>query len=355
VLIGGTACALVVATVAITWALSTEGSAPVGSIVLIWTAVAIGVASWSFGIMSARRAVVDRLRATNRMQLQIDELGNLASRTDQVGQQLSEITEAVAEINSTVNGSAAFGDIAHEVRDVERRLESRIEDNSRLLARRLDRLEPIRAVVDPSATVHRSPARERPRHVFVLGTGRCGTMTFSAACTHFDNFTAAHESRTRLLGAERFDYPDHHIEVDNRLSWFLGELDRRFDDDETFYVHLTRSSDEVVESYARRWDSGFRSSIGRAFGYGIVIRGREWPPEDVESVLRFYVDTVTSNVDSFLRGRNGMTIALERLDEQFESFADRIGATGDLGAAHRELDVRHNASTTTSPPPSQSM
>ena len=249
---------------------------------------------------------------------------NCAARvahSDIAAQQLADavnnVMTAVTQTRSAIEVATTPVDIAHEVRGVERRLESRIEDNSRVLGRRLDQLESNPRLGGYPSAVPSSRRSTRPRNVFVLGTGRCGTMTFSAACAHFDNFSASHESRTSLLGADRFDYPDDHIEVDNRLSWFLGELDRRFDDDETFYVHLTRSSDEVVDSYARRWDAGFRSNIGRAFGYGIVIRANEWPPEDVESVLRFYVDTVTSNVDAFLRSRNAMTIELEQLDPKF--------------------------------------
>ena len=51
------------------------------------------------------------------------------------------------------------------------------------------------------------------------------------------NFTAGHETRTNRLGAARLDYPDRHIEADNRLSFFLGKLNARWGDD-AHYVHL---------------------------------------------------------------------------------------------------------------------
>ena len=56
-------------------------------------------------------------------------------------------------------------------------------------------------------------------NIFVLCTGRCGSMTFTKACGHIDNFSSAHESRCGRLGNERLAYPENHIEVDNRLSW----------------------------------------------------------------------------------------------------------------------------------------
>ena len=128
------------------------------------------------------------------------------------------------------------------------------------------------------------------------------------------------------------------------MSWFLGELGQRFDDEETLYVHLTRSPDDVIASYARRWDSGFRSNIGRAFGHGIVVRTEDWPEGEIDSVIRFYVETVTANIEAFLRGRFSMAMQLETIEAEFPDFVDRIGATGDLDAAAAELRVKHNAS-----------
>ena len=92
-------------------------------------------------------------------------------------------------------------------------------------------------------------------NVFVLCTGRCGSTTFIESCRHIRNFSCAHESRTRLLGNERLAYPPNHIEADNRLSWFLGRLDREYGDD-AFYVHLVRNTKDVARSYARRFTSG---------------------------------------------------------------------------------------------------
>ena len=179
--------------------------------------------------------------------------------------------------------------------------------------------------------------------VFVLSTGRCGSTTFERACSHITNYTAGHETRRRFLFERRFEYADQHIESDNRLSWFLGGLARRFDDDDTFYVHLTRERNLVARSYARRFDGRFHSSIMRAFGQGIVVRKR-WDPSQHVKVARFYVDTVTDNIREFLRHRtHTMDFPLERAKELFPVFWERIGAEGDLEAAMAEFDVRHNA------------
>jgi len=75
-----------------------------------------------------------------------------------------------------------------------------------------------------------SQGRPRFRHVFVLCTGRCGSVSFAKACGHFTNYTAGHDTN-RQPGPARLDYSARHIEIDNRLAWFLGGLDERYGDD----------------------------------------------------------------------------------------------------------------------------
>lgn len=184
----------------------------------------------------------------------------------------------------------------------------------------------------------------KPTNVFVLCTGRCGSVTFATACGHLTNFTAGHETRSARILDNRFAYPAHHIESDNRLSWQLGGLGQRFDGTDVLYVHLKRERDAVARSYAKRWDSSYRASIIRAFGHGIVMRTKDWPDERRVDVARHYVDTVNSNIEDFLRDRPSMTMNLESIQQDFPVFLDRIGAQGDLAAAMAEWDVRHNAS-----------
>ena len=180
------------------------------------------------------------------------------------------------------------------------------------------------------------------KNVFVLSTGRCGSLTFTKACKHFTNFTSAHESRSGLVGDERFAYPDYHIESDNRLSWLLGRLDKHFGDD-AFYVHLTRNPEEVAASYAERLN--FNGSIMFSYKEAILL-----PTSKIKRTYTSmeyaldYVSTVNVNFADFLEDKSKqMHIELETAKEQFSEFADRIGANGDLNAALAEFDVRHNA------------
>lgn len=173
-------------------------------------------------------------------------------------------------------------------------------------------------------------------NVFVLCTGRCGSTTFVRACAHIDNFTSGHETRSRMIGAERFAYPDNHIEADNRLSWLLGRLEQEFGDN-AYYVHLTRDPDEVAQSFVARSAhgimSGYRSAILMEAGMA-----------DHLSVARDMIATVTANIQAFLRNKtNVMEIQLATASEDFARFWEWIGATGNWEIAAAEWSVRHNA------------
>jgi hypothetical protein len=176
-------------------------------------------------------------------------------------------------------------------------------------------------------------------NIFILNTGRCGSMTFVAACRHIDNYSTGHESRVQLLGAERLAYPPRHIEADNRLSWLLGRLDAAYGDN-AYYVHLTRDRAKVAASFARRADFG----IMKAYREGILLHeGAELASAD--AMARDYIDTVEANIAHFLKDkRHKIDFRLESAKEDFRRFWHWIGATGDIEQALAEWDTRHNAS-----------
>ncbi|WP_051426110.1 hypothetical protein [Jiangella gansuensis] len=181
---------------------------------------------------------------------------------------------------------------------------------------------------------------------FVLCTGRCGSVTFIKACAHIDNFSAGHETLASEVGTRRFAYPDDHVEADNRLSWFLGPLHARFGADALF-VHLRRDPVLVAQSFERRWDNGHNANIIKAFSEAVIPHRRERPVGERGELARFYVDTVTANIEAFLRTvPYSMTIDLEDAKDRFPEFWYRLGAEGDLDAALAEFDRRHNASVT---------
>jgi hypothetical protein len=175
-------------------------------------------------------------------------------------------------------------------------------------------------------------------NVFILNAGRCGSTTFIQACRHIRNYSAGHESRLRLTGADRFAYPDRHIEADNRLSWLLGRLDRTYGDT-AFYVHLSRARGPAAASFARRSDFG----IMKAYREGILLLEEDHLA--AEALALDYLDTVEANIALFLRDKpRQMPFRLECARQDFTTFWQRIGAEGDLEQALAEWDTRHNAS-----------
>ncbi len=174
-------------------------------------------------------------------------------------------------------------------------------------------------------------------NVFVLNTGRCGSVTFARACQHITNFSCDHESLISLAGINRLNYADQHIEVDNRLSWFLGRLDREYGND-ALYVHLQRTKEDVVNSFVKRQDFG----IMQAYRDGIYMDIDK--NVDAETIAADYIDTVEANIRLFLKGKSFIQVQLSTIDKDFAAFWSFIGAEGDFEKALAEFDTAYNAS-----------
>ena len=181
--------------------------------------------------------------------------------------------------------------------------------------------------------------------VFVLCTGRSGSLTFIRACNHMTNYSAGHESRARRLGAERFSYPDSHIEADNRLSWFPGALDLQYGN-EAFYIHLMRNREDTIGSYNRRWIRN--GSLIRAYCEGIhqIALHKLDRQRRLDVVADFY-EQVNQNIIHFLKDKEKtLTIHVEKAADEFPRFWKMIGAKGDLEKALETFNKRYNKSKT---------
>ncbi|HTL54732.1 MAG TPA: type II secretion system protein [Candidatus Limnocylindrales bacterium] len=190
-------------------------------------------------------------------------------------------------------------------------------------------------------------------NVFVLSTGRCGSETFAKACRHMLNFSAAHESNSPVLHAgirqpyRTLRFPDQHIEVDNRLSWFLGSLEKQYGDN-AYYVHLLRRREEVAQSVCARGEE----SILFSYASGILQyynNARSLSEAQRYEIGLQYWDTVNDNIENFLRNKTRRkTMWLHDIKGTFAEFWLEIGAVGDLGAALAEWDIKHNVRKTIS-------
>ncbi|HDK37874.1 MAG TPA: hypothetical protein ENG92_02515 [Thiolapillus brandeum] len=175
-------------------------------------------------------------------------------------------------------------------------------------------------------------------NIFVLNTGRCGSTTFIRACRYISNYSAGHESNIHRIGEQRLSYSDNHIEADNRLSWMLGRVDRRYGDN-AYYVHLHRERESAARSFARRMEFG----IMKAYREGVLLGGQE--RQSAYEIALDYIDTVEANINHFLKDKHyKMDFSLEQADTEFLRFWENIGAEGNLNAALDEWKINHNAS-----------
>jgi len=175
-------------------------------------------------------------------------------------------------------------------------------------------------------------------NVFILNAGRSGSLTFIQACRHITNFSSGHETRAGLLGDEHFAYPPNHIEADNRLSWFLGRLDRSYGAD-AVYVHLRRDNEATARSFVERYTGGIIRAYRKTMLMGLPKNS------DAIAVTRDYCDTVNSNIELFLRDKpRKMNFSLEQAQQDFRRFWQMIQAEGDLAAALAEFEKKYNAS-----------
>jgi len=176
-------------------------------------------------------------------------------------------------------------------------------------------------------------------NIFILNTGRCGSSTFIKACSHITNYSAAHESLATLTGDDRLAYPDRHIEADNRLSWLLGRVEKKYANN-AYYVHLSRNLQQTIESFSQRESFG----IMKAYKEGVLLGGKS--SQSAEDIAADYIYTVESNIELFLHNKtNTMHFSLEKAEEDFKIFWHNISAEGNLDAALAEWKINYNKSS----------
>jgi len=179
-------------------------------------------------------------------------------------------------------------------------------------------------------------------NIFVLCTGRCGSLTFAKACSCSTNFTSGHETNMFKFGPNRLAYPDQHIETDNRLSYMLGGLQQKWGND-AYYVHLMRDPEAVAASYFKRLVTF--GGISRAWTEGVLMqKPRSGTKAQAMDMLRFWIEMMTCNIREFLRDKTYRTIWIEDPKADFAEFWKEAGVEGNLEAALLHFDKKYNAS-----------
>ena len=180
-------------------------------------------------------------------------------------------------------------------------------------------------------------------NVFILSSGRVASTALTAACKHISNYSCAHESRVGIFGAEKLNYPNDHIEVDNRLVWFSHQLDANYGD-KAYYIHLKRNRLVVAKSFCERWN--LKESIVKAYGHGVLMMPNIKKEQRLQVCLDF-VDFSDKNISCFISDKpNSMVIRTEKLKEDFSSFWSFINAEGDYDKAIDTFDTRFNRNNT---------
>jgi len=179
----------------------------------------------------------------------------------------------------------------------------------------------------------------RFKNVFVLSAGRTATTTFIEASKHLPGITASHESRVADPIQNRLDYPNNHIEADNRLIFFLSLLDEKFATD-TAYVYLLRDEKLVARSYSERWHLSI--SIVRAFTNGVRMVPRV-KNNEILDYCHDYVKYVDSVVRLHLsKQENAFVFDLSKAEEEYKRFAKWVGVENLPEAACAEWRQHHN-------------
>lgn len=179
-------------------------------------------------------------------------------------------------------------------------------------------------------------------NVFVLTTGRTASTSFMKACNYLTNYTSGHETLCRMVGDERLMYPENHIEVDNRLSFHLGGLDKKYGND-ALYVHLLRDPNKVAKSYNQRWH-GFHS-IMTGFTQSIkYLKVKNLTEVQKYDLCAEYIKVTNDNIDLFLKDKNkSIKINVENIAEDFKIFWNFINGEGDIEGALKEFKVKYNS------------
>lgn len=173
--------------------------------------------------------------------------------------------------------------------------------------------------------------------IFVLCTGRCGSMTFAETCKHIKNYSSAHEppiSRTYI------DYPDNHIVVDNKLIWLAPTLLKKYPC--TYWVHLRRSREHVFKSYST--NKGYHTII--SFMQLVPFFRKQAALDNWEFSVNYYLTVVQDQIENFLKGipsKRKSTVDIE-FASTFKNFWEDINAEGNLEEALVTFSQKHNSS-----------
>jgi hypothetical protein len=171
--------------------------------------------------------------------------------------------------------------------------------------------------------------------VFVVGTARSGSVTFSKACEHITNFTSAHESVFKRR--DKLDYPDNHIEVSTSLGFFIPLLREKYgsDPDKCLIVHLRRQRQDCVPSMAR-----LQGPYGHTIDvWASCLVGRPENLQHRQEIAGLIYDATHANIEAH---DPDLVIHTDEAFDEWAIFWDRLDAEGNFAASRNTWRKRFN-------------
>lgn len=168
--------------------------------------------------------------------------------------------------------------------------------------------------------------------VFVTGTGRCGSVSFAAACSHITNYTSAHETPNPDL-----EYPDNHIEVNPHIRCCIPTIASKYRDAK--WVHLVREAESCIKSLAAL-DEGNIMRAYRAL-YPSIMPSED-PLDVADRYYRFENNVIINQLALTVSFGKITVMHLEDIKENWWSFWNWIGAEGDFEASLSSWNIKRN-------------
>jgi len=194
----------------------------------------------------------------------------------------------------------------------------------------------------------------RYSRVFVLAANPDDLVALTRCLTDVPGYSVGFRSRAEgHLHDTRFEYPEKHIELDDSLVWFLGPILARFATDDTLFVHVRGDRQAAITAALRRWDEN--SGLLSAFGHGMIMKQRDWQPEERVELCAMYVDSVEANLREFVpraphhltieMGTVGLASLLETIGqgEHFERAVDQLVPSAELAHSTIALTDARNS------------
>lgn len=187
--------------------------------------------------------------------------------------------------------------------------------------------------------------------VYVVGTGRCGSVTIAAALKEtVTNLTVGHETFANGHPSNMAypGLPDDHIEVDHRLTFHLGPILLDVMKGEAIVVWLRRNTEAVVRSWLRRFK--VKGGMMRSWANGVAyFRPELRSADDLEHVARSYVTHVERHLQSVFECHEGADLVrlhIEKPEPGLRELWKLAGLEGDLDRclelATRYLNKSHS-------------